>query len=160
MSPGYEPDKDQTTLAEERVCLLRIILYGGITYHVLPTVREEYSFINDEAWRKEHEDITIVLCLDHWDFDQSKIEPRKQYFFNYHGEAKDCQILAEAEAAGMDVLLSCDKDFIKRLGKRARKVRIMKPTDFWCLLKIPPGATPIWRPSPSNPLSQQTWWQF
>ena len=82
MSPGYEPDKDQTTLAEERVCLLRIILYGGITYHVLPTVREEYSFINDEAWRKEHEDITIVLCLDHWDFDQSKIEPRKQYFFN------------------------------------------------------------------------------
>jgi hypothetical protein len=141
MSSGYDPHKDQTTLGEERVSLLRILLYGGITYHVLPTVREEFSFINDEAWRREHEDITIVLCLDHWEFDLSKIEPRKQYFFNYHGEAKDCQILAEAEAAGMDVLLSCDK-FLQTTWEACQKGEDNEANRFLVFVKNPTRCNP------------------
>jgi hypothetical protein len=60
----------------------------------------------------------------------------------------------------MNILLSCDKKFIKRLGALAKGVKIMRPTEYLKELNITPGTKPIWRPSPSNPLSKKTWWRI
>jgi predicted nucleic acid-binding protein len=160
MLPGYDPKDDNPALAKERISMIRIFLYTGITYHVLPTVHKEYSRIVERKTRKEHQEIAEMLCFDHWEFDQAEIKLMKNRFLTHHNQENDCKILAEAEAAGMDILLSFDKRFINKLVKKTEKVKIMKPTDFWDLLNIQLGTKPKLCPSRSNPLSQKTWWQI
>jgi hypothetical protein len=159
--PNYEPEKDSSRLLEERKSMVRIFLYKRQPFYVLPAVIKEYKRIKDERWREEHDKFTKNLLLDHFiDMDEDKILTRKNYFISLHNKEVDCQILAEAEAARMNLLLSCDQKFIKRLGTRARGVEIMKPTEYFNNLDIAPGTKPIWRPGPSNPLSKKTWWKI
>jgi hypothetical protein len=68
-------------------------------------------------------------------------------------------VVAEAEAAGAEVLLTCDARMIKHLGSRAL-LALMRPTEFMASLAIPPGTQPYWIPADGNPLATQTWWRI
>jgi hypothetical protein len=159
--PDYDPEKDNSGLFEERRSMIRILLYNHQPFYVLPTVQTEYKRIKNLNWMEEHEEFTKMLLLDYIQkLDNNRIAMRKKTFLYYHNKEMDCQILAEAEDARMDILLSCDKKFIKRLGSRALNVKIVKPTEYLQRLNISPGTRPIWRPAPSNPLSNKKWWQI
>jgi hypothetical protein len=161
VSPGYQPENDTSRLFEERRAILRILLYIRYPCYVLPTVQKEYKRIKRTNWRNEHEEFTQMLLRDYLgEFDNSELINRQKILCSYHDKKLDCQILAEAEAAHMDILLTCDKKFIKRLGSRTMGVRMMKPTEYLQGLNILPGSKPVWRPSPSNPLSKKTWWEI
>jgi predicted nucleic acid-binding protein len=159
--PDYEPEKDNSGLFEERRSMIRILLYRHQPFYVLPTVQEEYKRIKNLNWKEEHEEFTNILLLDYrGKLDNNKIAMRKKALLFYHNKEIDCQILAEAEAAGMDIILTCDQRFIKRLGSQTLNVKILKPTEYLEKLNIPPGTKPIWRPAPSNPLSKKKWWKI
>jgi hypothetical protein len=161
VSPDYEPENDSSGLLEERKSMIRILLYKRQPFYVLPSVRKEYERIKDVIWRHEHEEIAKVLLLDHiGNIDDNNINTMKKLFIKYHNKELDCLILAEAEAANMNILLSCDKKFIKRFSLLSTNVRIMRPTEYLQGLNIAPGTKPIWRPHPSNPLSKKTWWKI
>jgi hypothetical protein len=67
--------------------------------------------------------------------------------------------VAEAEAAGAEVLLTSDGDLIKHLGDKT-VVALMQPTEFLASLAIAPGSAPRIEPASGNPLSAVTWWRL
>jgi len=159
MSPDYNPRTDSSDLASERIAMIRSYLYGGCFFHVMPTVADEYSRIPSKTRRLTHEQVCNILLSDGpWELDKEAIMLRAQDLFTYHNRERDCQVIAEAEAVGLEVLLTCDQDLIAKLGPRAKGLSIMKPTDFFTKLGIKPGAKPIWSPAPSNPLYDKNWW--
>jgi predicted nucleic acid-binding protein len=161
ISRAYDPQKDMSKeLAKEKIAMVRIYLYTDATYHVLPTVINEYFYINDDHWRKEHEEVVSILCLDHWKFNVQQLEIRKDYLLKHHRKQSDCMILAEAEAANMDYLLTYDKTFINKLAANAERVKIIKPSDYFDGLRIKPGSPPVKSPKPPNTLSQKKWWRI
>lgn len=161
LAPGYDPEEDPSDLAEERRAMVRIYFYRDEPYYVLPSVEIEYNGIRNELIKEQHELICKILLLDHnWEFDTSKLRDRKQELLAHHTEDKDCQIVAEAELAGLDVLLTCDARLKRCLASRTMNLEIISPKEFWDSLEVPHGAKPLLRPHSSNPLSHARWWKW
>lgn len=150
-----EPTDD---LAEQRVALFRSLLYRKGGLFISPTVRIEYQRIRDHSRAAFHEDMT-TLFPETQPINAPRIESRIGDFLKLHGDADDCRILAEAEDAGLSVLLSFDLKFISRLNG-ASQVSIMRPLDYWQSLNISKGAVTVMAPRFDNPMSLQTWWRW
>jgi predicted nucleic acid-binding protein len=160
-SAKYDPIIDSSGLATERIAMIRIFLYCGIAFIVLPSVKKEYKQILNEFWRGEHDEFTNMLLLDlPFEFNKEQLEHRSKELIVYHNKKIDCQILAEAEMAHINFLLTCDNDFIKNLGPYAKGLIITRPSKFFDSRNIKAGSNPKVIPSPSNPLSNISWWRI
>jgi hypothetical protein len=161
ISIGYDPQNDNSSLRSERLAMIRIFLYRDMGFfYVLPSVKKEYLKITDNQWRKEHENLVQILLKNYpFTLDKNNLHKRIRELLLYHNSTKDCTILAEAEQSNMDILLTRDIDFIKRLSPYANNVNIVKASDYFKTLNIKPGSQPKLRPSESNPLSKKNWWR-
>ena len=81
-------------------------------------------------------------------------------YMSDHSRENDCRILAEAKDLDLDVLLSYDRNFVKRLSGVEKAVTLIRPSDYWVSLGIPRGATPETVPANSNPLAAESWWRW
>jgi hypothetical protein len=158
---NYNPLNDNdTNLRNERVAMIRIRFYIGGKLRILPSVRYELNKIPDiDKWLHH---ITIANWLDtrQYNINNQNILHRIIYFRQFHNKDLDCQILAEAEATKMNILLSYDNDFKKRLDQKANGVSIISPSDFFSSFNFQPCTPPKLRPDSSNPLSKKTWWRI
>ena len=158
--PSYDPAID-INLADERISMLRLFLYLGQSFYILPTVRNEYNRIKDPKKHYFHKHYHDILLLDtHKNIDPSALNILKTFYNRTHTGESDCLVLAEAELSYMDILLTCDDDFIKKLSSVSSKVKIYRPKDYWKQLNIPKGSIPNLFPYHSNPLVSKTWWQW
>jgi len=159
MDPAYDPNSDDPALAQERISMLRAFFYVGISFHVLPQVKSEYMCISKIDWRELHDHIKEALLTEvDWNLDPQTMLCKKNLFMSFHNKEKDCQVLAEAEAANMTTLLTRDDKFIQRLAS-ATTVHIVYPSEFWQSQNMRAGSDPKWEPSPSNPLHGKNWWR-
>ena len=160
MEAFYDPHKDDPSLAEERRSLLRLYLYAGHHFYVLPEVEREYRRISKKDWREVHEEVvgTLLLEVDR-PLDPKRVERRRDFFLSYHSKLSDCQILGEAEVAAMTLLLTRDDRPIRRLASLT-SVRMLYPSALWKESNITPGSKPMISPHPTNPLLMQTWWKL
>ena len=162
MEPDYDPSCDDPKMAVERVSMIRLLLYvcDGEPFIVLPSVKAEYLRITSREWRRLHKE-TVMILLDDPPYKIPKEERNRliEEFIKVHPKRKDCQILAEACLTRMKVLLSCDSDFISRLGTLLETPRIVRPSEFWTENNIAPGTRPRSVPAKSNPLFQKSWWK-
>jgi len=160
MDPNYDPSSDDPILAIERISMLRVFLYAGLPFYVLPQVRNEYKKIPNFDWRDIHESTVgallheVLMELDYHDACQRKTE-----LLSLHPKDKDCQILAEAELIEITSLLTRDDDFIKKLSSCTR-TRILYPSEFWKNLNVAPRSNPKYMPAESNPLFGKSWWKI
>lgn len=158
---GYDPKGDtDAKVALEREAAFRVFLHAERIF-ALPTVNEQVARIPDADFRDLHKGFYLVH-LEEPRLDASTVAARAQELGQYHkgGAAKeDCQIVAEAELAGADVLLTFDGLLRKRLGLHAR-LRLLAPSEYWIALAVPRGATPAREPEMSHPLSDATWWRW
>ena len=138
----------------------RLFMYApGLT--ILPTVRIEADRIPKDDKREEH--LRWVwhsfpeAQLDH---ETVQIDGRARELLIHHPEddRDDCQIVAEAEKANVDVLATLDKR-IKRL-QQYTPVRLLTPTGTLEYLGIVSGASPRWEPARGHPLFGATWWRL
>jgi len=151
-------DKPIDALAEQRIALFRIFLYRDGGLFISPTVRSEYQRIRSEERAKFHEEWT-TLFPETQPINVSRINSRTIELQGHHPDADDCRILAEAEDAGLSVLLSFDSRFISRLDGHTA-VCIMRPLDYWLSLNVPRGSTPATSPRFDNPMAGQSWWKW
>lgn len=160
MDPNYVPSSDDPVLVIERISMLRIFLYSGFPFYVLPQVINEYKKIPKYEWRDIHNS-TVGALLDEAEIgsDTHKVYQRKMELLLLHRKDKDCQILAEAELFGISSLLTRDDDFIKKLSSYTT-IRILYPSEFWKSLNVAPGSQPKIIPAGSNPLYGKTWWRI
>jgi len=157
----YDPGKDSSNLVEERVAILRIWLCTELV--ILPVVRSEYRAIKDRIRRHSHEQLHFVLLSDQDIRHPENVAELIRFFYRFHRKEKDCRLLAEAIDVKVDYLLTCDKDFTKRLARNGLKfgVKFIRPNIFWSdVLHSGQGCTRQLEPHPSNPLSTKNWWRW
>jgi len=121
MDPNYVPSSDDPALAIERISMLRIFLYIGLPFYILPQVINEYEKIPGYEWRDIHNStvgalLNEVQMDDQTGSDLHEVCQRRIELLSLHSKYKDCQILTEAELFGISSLLTRDNDFIKRLS--------------------------------------------
>jgi hypothetical protein len=148
------------TLAPEKKALLRSWFYMPKTFILCATVMLEVARIRNLERREFHEGFVRVLFLDYPVRNPSAVQARAVQFEAMHPKPSDCRILAEAEELGLDMLLTYDQDFRKRLASASSIVSVMTPSAYWTSLNIQKGARPKTIPHDTNPLSQQSWWRW
>lgn len=151
----YEPTDP---LADQRIALFRTFLYRHDCLFLTPTVVKEFKRIPDAKHAEMHNSWTVLFC-ETQPIDPPRIDARAKELEAFHKDADDCQILAEAEDAGLETILLFDGEFIRRLSGKS-KVVLIRPAEFWQSLSIPRGSKPRWTPRYDNPLSAQTWWRW
>ena len=150
------------SLASEKIALVRSWFYkpGNFTFTLTETVISEVGKIPNEERREFHESFIRTLFLDYPVRDLAVVQARAEQFQMNHPKLNDCRILAEAEELGLDIVLTYDNDFWKRLYNASLTTKLMKPSAYWLSLGVPRGAKPITVPHHTNPLSQQPWWRW
>lgn len=159
----YATSRPREEIAEQQLALLRIYLYGGITLEVTASVNSECMKIRNNEYADSHSSFMRTLFGVSPIKNPSAISYRADFFQEFHVGKKsrnDCEILAEAEDAGFDVLLTFDTNFYTRLSEKVTGIRLMQPTAYWLELAIPRGANLRTVPHYSNPLAQQNFWQW
>ena len=148
-------------LALERIALIRSWFYlEEGTLFITETVMKEVAKMRASDRRDFHESFVRTLFHDYPVGNVDAVVTRALYFKSIHPEPNDCRILAESEELGIDVLLTYDRNFIRRLTTVSSTVRLMTPCSYWDSLRIPRGALPKTVPHHTNPLSTQTWWRW
>lgn len=147
-------------LASEKIALLRSWFYVPRTFFITATVLSEVARIRIAERREFHESFIRTLFLDYPVRDPDRVNNRAIHFESLHPESADCRVLAEAEELGLDIVLSYDYHFVKRLSSASGTVRLVTPTSYWASLNIPKGSPPKTVPHHTNPLSQQSWWRW
>ena len=160
MAPEYEPARDASGLAVDRIAMIRIRLYAGIPLAVLPTVEREYRAIRQDTKRTEHARACAVL-LDEgpWQLPPISVASRAEELAAFHNGGCDCHLIAEAEASAMEVLLTCDGKLRSNL-RSLTPVRLLRPSELFESFALQPGARPVWEPSQGNPLGLKSWWRL
>lgn len=148
------------SLAAEKIALLRSWFYRTGTFILTQTVVSEIAKIQNPERRELHESFMRTLFLDYPVRDAEIVKSRAKQFYSKHPAPNDCNIFAEAEELGLDVLLTYDHDFWKRLNNSSATTKLMKPSAYWIELGVPHGAQPKTVPHPTNPLNQQEWWRW
>ena len=146
--------------ALEEIALCRIFIYDDVPY-VSPTVERQCLAIPDHNKRDKHESwLSVAFRCFGDDLDMTGSESRILDLFQLHRDPDDCTILVECERYGMDVLLTYDRDFIDHLAGRAVGLRVLRPSELWPQLGIPPGAKPRVEPAHGNPMAATPWWRI
>jgi len=153
-------DEPRDSLAPEKKALLRSWFYKPGTFTLTETVISEIKGIPSEERREFHESFIRTLFLDYAVRNLSAVQARAGEFQMKHPRPMDCRILAEAEELGLDIVLTYDHDFWKRLQGTSPTTKLIKPSAFWGDLNIPRGAEPRTVPHHTNPLSLQSWWRW
>ena len=147
------------SLAEEKKALLRSWFYKPGTFILTETVISEVGRIRNLDRREFHESFVRTLFLDYPVRDLAAVQARAAEFEVHHPKPSDCRILAEAEELGLDLVLTYDHDFLKRLSTASGTTKLRKPSAYWTTLGIPKGVKPVTVPHHTNPLSGQSWWR-
>jgi len=156
--PTADPDR---AVGEQSLAALRVFLHHPVII-VLPTVMAEVKAIGDAEKREAHLMFHRVHLVE-FHLDREKVDALARYYQRSHPGARrfqDCQVVAEAELARIDFLLTFDPELIRHLDRRTGFVKLRTPAEFWQFMSVPPGSQPKWEPHSTNPLSQATWWRW
>lgn len=147
-------------LAEEKKALLRSWFYRPGTFILTETVVSEVSETRNVERREFHESFIRTLFLDYPVRNLTTVQTRAAELEMHHPKPNDCRILAEAEELKLDIMLTYDHNFWRRLRPFACATKLMKPSFYWANLGILKDAAPTTVPHPTNPLSEQSWWRW
>ena len=154
---GLRPDG--SPVAGDRLAMIRCFFYAECSFWVPPTVKEEYGRIRDLEKQQKHDRWSMFL-LEDVEPQESKatLDRRASDLSQHHRGFDDCRVVAEAESLGIKRLLSCDNDLIRDLNGNCR-LTILRPSEFFASLALPPRARPRLVPTSRNPLAYETWWR-
>ncbi len=162
ITPEYDIDTDRSGLIPVRQAILRIYFYTGKPFYILPTVQVEYLRITDPARRDAHERVHGIMLLDiPIAPDPESVRVLRDYYLKFHRNCGyDCQILAEAETAQLEIFLTQDNAFYNNLHAKTKSIKLMKPVDLWNSFNISNGVQPIIIPDSTNSLYGKGWWRW
>jgi hypothetical protein len=103
------------------------LIQRGATLWVVPAVAEEIETDGDETERRWREARFQELVAD--EFLRGCAAGMARRYLDYHPDPRDCRVVAEAECAKMDFLMTLNDALIRGLSGRAENLRIEKPWD-------------------------------
>jgi hypothetical protein len=158
---GLLPDAAAEPNAAERLATFRVFCYSPCALWVPPTVRAKYALVTDPATRARHDEWASLHLEEDVapGADEAELAARADALGIHHDDVEGCRVVAEAEAVGVDVLMTSDEGLIRSLRAHTA-LSLLKPSEFFLSLGIPPGTEPPWLPPPGNPLRDATSWRI
>ena len=127
--PDYDPSTD-LLLGNQRLAMIRTLFYSDRLLWVGPTVEAEYKKIRNPEKYHDHRRIAHYVLEDQpLRVDAALFEARVRELKGSHRGEADCRVLAETESAGLETLLSCDRDMLSAFTGMS-KVTIRQPSEF------------------------------
>ena len=146
---GPEPD-------EESVSAVRIYFY--VTNPLItPTIAAEVEEAKEPAlsnWEAYH--FQRVAAED--DFFRGCVKGMAERYVDYHPDPRDCRVVAEAECAKVEALLTLNRELIRGLGGKSESINVVRPLEYWKKARVPHGSPPRTTPAEGSPLATATWW--
>ncbi len=156
----YATEHTSSGLADERIAMSRLFMYGDCRLWVPPVVRSETAGIPRGELRDAQNRMTWYQLLDHDSgVAEGVIERRVNELLQHHAAATDCRVVAETETMELGYLVTRDDRLYRRLQART-KVRIVRPSEFWESLDIHCAPVHAMVPAAENPLSASDWWRL
>jgi len=142
----------------ETVAVVRVYFY--ITNPLLtPTVAAEVQQENERRlshWKSYH--FEEIAAPD--DFYRGCVKGMAERYVDYHPDPRDCRVVAEAECAKVEALLTLDAELVRGLSGRSEVISVVSPSEYWRTVNLPHGATPRTTPTEGNPLLNANWWHW
>ncbi len=160
MAGDYQPDRDaDSALRNERVAAFRLFLWHRLGVGET-AVKQSQRTLSSE-WL-ERLDRLVMIHLSEYrvsDARSAGMNSRVQELVCYHSDPEDCRLVAEAEALGVDCLVTFDSRLMKRLSPRTG-VHLCGAAVYWIELGIPRGTPPTIVPAWTNPIRNRNWWHW
>jgi hypothetical protein len=157
---GYDPARDNSGLADERIAMSRLFMYGDCRLWVPPIVRTETADIPAGELRDAQNRMTWYQLLDHDSgVAEATIKRRTDELLGHHAGANDCRVVAETETMELDYLVTRDDRLHRHLQAHTR-VQIVRPTQLWESLDIHCAPAHAMVPARDNPLTAYDWWRL
>lgn len=142
----------------EAVAVVRVYFY--ITNPlVTPTVAAEVEQQNERRlsnWKSYHfEEIAAPE-----DFYRGCVKGMAERYIDYHPDPRDCRVVAEAECAKVEALLTLNADLLRGLSGRTEVISVVRPSEYWQAAQVPRATSPRTPPAPGNPLLGADWWRW
>lgn len=158
LNAGEAPKPDDP-LREQKLALVRVMLYDEWGLYVAPRVTEECARIRNTSRAALHASWLGSIFSEVQPIDAVCIAARANELSVQHADIDDCRVLAECEDAGISVLLTYDGELISRLSRQT-SVRLLRPVEYWSSLGIAKKASPQTVPHATNPLALARWWRW
>ena len=141
----------------ESIVAVRIYFY--LTNPVVtPTVATEVEQANEPVlsnWKSYQLEETRQD-----DFYRGCVKGMAERYIDYHPDPRDCRIIAEAECAKVEALLTVNDALIRGLSGRIEAIGVVRPSEYWNSAQLPRGSTLQHPPAESNPLATASWWRW
>jgi hypothetical protein len=145
---GREPDA-------ESVSAVRIYFY--ITNPLItPTVAAEANVPLMSQWKNYQ--FEEIAAPD--DFYRGCVKGMAERYIDYHPDPRDCRVVAEAECAKVEALLTLNADLVHGLSGRSEVISVVSPSEYWRSARVPRGSRPRTTPADENPLAGAPWWKW
>lgn len=148
---GPEPD-------EESVSAVRVYFY--ITNPLItPTVAAEVEQAKElllSNWKNCH--FEEMAAPD--DFYRGCVKGMAERYIDYHPDPRDCRVVAEAECAKVEALLTLNAELVHGLSGRSEVIGVVSPSEYWRAARVPQGTAPRYPPAKGNPLVGADWWRW
>jgi hypothetical protein len=157
---SYDPAQDSSGLADERIAMSRLFMYGDCRLWVPPVVRIETADIPAGELRDAQNRMTWYQLLDHDSgVSEAVIQQRVEQLLQHHNAVNDCRVVAETEAMELSYVVTRDDKLHRRLQTHT-PVQIVRPSELWTSLDIRCAPPHAMVPAPDNPLSAHHWWRL
>ena len=81
-------------------------------------------------------------------------------YVDYYADASDCRVVAEAECANANVLVTMKDELITGLTGRIESIDLLKPSTLWERARVTRGAEPRMPQGALPALQTATWWRW
>jgi hypothetical protein len=139
----------------ETIAVVRVYFY--ITNPLLtPTVAAEVEQENEgrlSNWKSYH----FEEVAAHDDFYRGCVKGMAERYIDYHPDPRDCRVVAEAECAKVEALLTMNADLVRGLSGRSEVISVVSPSAYWTAVRVAPGSPPRTPPAEGNPLAGADW---
>jgi predicted nucleic acid-binding protein len=142
----------------QSVALARIYFYIS-TPLVVPPVSAEITERGDPEelkWRDFH----FNEVSDPNGLYKGCVKEKANAYLESYPDPRDCHVVAEAECAKVEAMLTLRQELIDGLAWRAESIRITTPSNYWQKVQPPHGTPPRTQPDSRNPLSKTDWWKW
>jgi hypothetical protein len=142
----------------ESVAAVRIYFYVTNPL-VTPTVAGEIEESNNllvSNWKNYH--FEEIAAPD--DFYRGCVKGMAERYIDYHPDPRDCRVVAEAECAKVEALLTLNGELVRGLSGRSEVISVVSPSEYWKAARVPAGTALRHPPAEGNPLQSADWWRW
>ena len=123
---------------------------------ITPTVAAEIEQATEATWRNH----VFEEIARQDDFYRGCVKGMAERYIDYHPDPRDCRVVAEAECAKADTLLTLNGGLVRGLGGRSEALNVRRPSEYWKRAHVPRGSTPRTTPAEASPLLRADWWRW